>query len=87
MEQMAEVMAQMAEMIRTNQQIHQQMIRMAERPQNVLNPNPREKLQHYNEGDDMETFLETFEASMKVNKITLVSTIKSHNYGGKQLPK
>ena len=59
---MAEVMTQTAEMMRTNQQIHQQMIRMAERPQNVLNPNPRVKLQLYSEGDDMETFLETFEA-------------------------
>ena len=29
----------------------------------------------------------TIIASMKINKITLVSTIKSHNYGGKQLPK
>ena len=66
---MAEVMAQMAEMMRTNQQIQQQMIRMVERSQSDPNPNPRVKLQPYNEGDDMETFLEIFEASMKLNKI------------------
>ena len=69
MEQMAEVMGQMAEMMRTNQQIQQQMIRMADRPRNNLNPSPKVKLQSYNEGDDMETFLETFEASMKLNKV------------------
>ena len=68
-EQMAEVIAQMAEMIRTNQNIQQQMIRMADRPQDDLNLNPKVKLQPYNEGDVMETFLETFEASMKLNKV------------------
>ena len=66
---MAEVMAQMAEMIRTNQQIQQQMIRMSDRPRDNSNLNPKVKLQPYNEGDDMETFLETFEASMKLNKV------------------
>ena len=66
---MAEVMAQIAEMLRTNQQIQQQMIRMADRPRDDPNLNQKVKLQPYNEGDDMVTFLENFETSMKLNKV------------------
>ena len=65
-EQMAEVMVQIAEMIKTNQQIKQQKIRMADRSWDDPNLNPKVKLQR--EEDNMETFLETFEASMKVTK-------------------